>query len=353
MSTNAVTKRTRSLVRGAVPSPPRPRRSPAARGRATRLPLGDQVVVLDADADVVVALHRGAHLGDHRAVLRRVGKDLEQLPAHVDAGLDGEDVARLEGAGAVPGMGTIVDLEPDPVAEPVRHVEKRLGAGDRVVGALVGPRRIEGRVHPLGEAEPGHAARHHLARRVAPGLEGAAGPRRLLGRGLRVAHDLVDRALLGAEAAARGKGAGDVGGVAAEAGADVHHDHVALPDPAVVGVVVILGRVGARADDGDERRAVAAVPAERRLEHRLGLVLPHAGLQRPHDLAERPDRQVDRAAEHRLLGGTLPGAEAVEDRVRVAHRQARVPVGERRMKCAPRVSESVSAASAVAKSRRV
>src|SRR5438067_6122666 len=86
-----------ALTRGA--SHPRARAAPAARQvrrarppqhrlhlvavarRAGREPLhagvGDEVVVLDAHADVAVALHHGTDLRDHRAVARRVGEVLE------------------------------------------------------------------------------------------------------------------------------------------------------------------------------------------------------------------------------------------------------------------------------------
>src|SRR5215218_6698852 len=38
----------------------------------------DDIVVLDPHADILVALDRGPHAGDHRPVLRRVGQDVEQ-----------------------------------------------------------------------------------------------------------------------------------------------------------------------------------------------------------------------------------------------------------------------------------
>src|SRR4051794_27076528 len=50
--------------------------------------VGDDVVVLDAHADVAVLLHRRTDLRDHRAVAWRVLDDLEQIAANVDAWLD-------------------------------------------------------------------------------------------------------------------------------------------------------------------------------------------------------------------------------------------------------------------------
>src|ERR1035437_10798019 len=58
----------------------------------------DDVIVLDANAGILEPHDRGADLGDERAVLRRVGKNVERTRADVDARLDGERVADLVGA---------------------------------------------------------------------------------------------------------------------------------------------------------------------------------------------------------------------------------------------------------------
>jgi hypothetical protein len=65
----------------------------------------------------------------------------------------------------------IVHLEPDPVAQAVGHVQEGLRAADRLLAALVGPRRIEGGVHALREPEPGDAARQPLPGNVTTRLD--------------------------------------------------------------------------------------------------------------------------------------------------------------------------------------
>ena len=193
-------------------------------------PVGDDVIVLDPDPDVLVALHRGAHLGDHRAVLRRIGQDIEQLAADVDAGLDGEHVAlggscrcrtrgaddralraRSRGPAHGPCRGTTGCRRPGSSSHWSAQGGSKVASTPSVSPSWATPRATTAR-----------AASRQASNR-------ARLDRALRRRGLRVAHDLVDRPLLAPEVAARGQGAGDVGGVAAEAGADVHHHHFALP----------------------------------------------------------------------------------------------------------------------------
>src|SRR5215208_383899 len=185
----------------------------------------DGVVILDPDPDVAVALDGGSDVRDHRAVLRRVGQDVEQAAADVDAGLDREHLALLKLGGSIRDRRRIVHLQPDPVTEAVRHVEKSLGAAHRLARTLVSPRRIERGVHALDQAEPRDAARQDRACRVGPRRGRRPRPDDAFRRGLRIADDLVYGALLRRERATHRQCAGDVGRVALVAGADVdHHD---------------------------------------------------------------------------------------------------------------------------------
>src|SRR5262245_1733496 len=65
--------------------------------QATRRPLKavlcDEIVVLDSDTDIGMSLHRARDLFLERAVLRRVGNDVEEILADVDAGFDAERTA--------------------------------------------------------------------------------------------------------------------------------------------------------------------------------------------------------------------------------------------------------------------
>ena len=71
----------------------------------------------------------------------------------------------------------------------------------------------------------------------------APGPATRSAARLGIADDLVDRSLLWRESPVHRDRAGHVRRVAAPAGADVHHDHIARLHLPVVGLVVVLGRV--------------------------------------------------------------------------------------------------------------
>src|SRR5688500_16643531 len=134
--------RSRRIIR---PCPSGHRR-PVRRARHRRLDLGDlarrarqplepaprdDVVVLDAHADVRVALDHRPDARRHGAVARRVRQQAQELGVHVHAGLDGEDVALLDRALAEVVARRVVHLEPDAVPEPVRQEERVLLAEPR------------------------------------------------------------------------------------------------------------------------------------------------------------------------------------------------------------------------------
>src|SRR5687767_11114182 len=60
--------------------------------------VGQEIRILDAHADLVVALHHWPHAGNERPVLGRVRQEVEQASADVDAWLDHERIAGLIGA---------------------------------------------------------------------------------------------------------------------------------------------------------------------------------------------------------------------------------------------------------------
>src|SRR5690349_14922846 len=63
---------------------------------ALQLVAGDEVVVLYADAGVLVAAHRREHLGDERPIFWGVRQCIKGRCADVDARLDREGVTLLE-----------------------------------------------------------------------------------------------------------------------------------------------------------------------------------------------------------------------------------------------------------------
>ena len=116
---------------------------------------GDDVIVFDAHAGVLILEDRSAHLRNERAVLRRIGQYVERLRAHVDAWLDRERIADGKlGIGPV-FLHRVVHRESDAVRDAVNHPQVRLTTLRRAHGAVHVPRRIEGGLHAFHQPEGG------------------------------------------------------------------------------------------------------------------------------------------------------------------------------------------------------
>ena len=217
----------------------------------------------------------------------------------------------------------VVHLETDPVTDAVNHPEHRLLALPWLCDAIGLPRRVERRRVAVNEAELRESlGAHHLGRILRRDAR-QAGLAVALGGRLRVAHDLIERALVGRELARHRHRARDVGGVSLILGRRVHDDQVALRDCPMIAHVVQLCPVGARANDRAVGWAGRTETCKRALHRRLDLVLPLR-------LGRRHDRPVSLAAdlgglsEQGELGRALPGANRRDDRARVSHVESRV-----------------------------
>src|ERR1051325_8178348 len=87
--------------------------------------VSDDVVVLDANAGILVLLHSSTHGGDEGAILRRVRQNVECATADVDPRLDREGVADLVRALAEVRLRRIVHREAESVRDAVDHPEIR------------------------------------------------------------------------------------------------------------------------------------------------------------------------------------------------------------------------------------
>ena len=154
-------------------------------------------------------------------------------PRQVDAGLDREAHAGLDQVRlALDHVRRLVGGQADPVADAVDEVLAVAGVGD------------------------------HLARGAVDLLAGDARADRLEAGLLGAADDLVHLALLVGRLADV-HGAGRVGAVAVLDAAEVQHDHVAVLDHPLADLVVRVGAVGARADDGEVDLRVAVLAQQR------------------------------------------------------------------------------------------
>jgi uncharacterized protein YecE (DUF72 family) len=140
----------------------------------------DRVVVLDAHAHVAVALDRRADPRDHRAVARRVGQQARAAPGSRRPGLDREHVARRAACGrrgsTAPGRAPRARSRARARAAEERH------CGTAARRPCTAPRRVEGRVGRLDQAEPREPARdHRVGGRLQRPASGAPA-RRALGR---------------------------------------------------------------------------------------------------------------------------------------------------------------------------
>src|SRR3954452_325913 len=169
-----------------------------------------------------------------------LGGDDDVLDAHaeaageVDAGLDREAHPGLDRV-LLPldHVGRLVRGHPDPVPDAMDEAVAVAGVGD------------------------------HPARGAVDLLAGHAGAHRLVARLLRAPHHLEDLALLRGRLADVDR-ARRVGAVAVLEPAEVEHDHVTRLDPPVARLVMRVGAVRARADDGEVDLAVAVLEEQRR-----------------------------------------------------------------------------------------
>ena len=113
------------------------------------------------------------------------------------------------------------------------------------------------------------------------GFVGDAGLRLRQRGGLRRTDQVVQRALLLAEAAVDRERAGDVGRIAAVFGAGIDQHQVAVVGRRIVGAVVQHAGIAAGADDAAVGR-FGIVLAEHALDLGLQFVLAHAGTHRAH-----------------------------------------------------------------------
>src|SRR3954469_6851484 len=172
--------------------------------------LVDELQLLRQAAEVATALG-----GDDHQVLDPYTK----LARQVDAGLDRHHFAGLEHVlGALRDARLLVDLDADPVAEPVAEALAVTGGGDPLTGDAVDVLGLD-------------AGRNGLERGF-----------------LRLVHGLVDGAG-GLAGIAGGKGAGAIGAVAVQLRAHVEDDQLGAADLALARLGVRKGPVGAGGDD--------------------------------------------------------------------------------------------------------
>src|SRR6185503_18198715 len=98
----------------------------------------------------------------------------------------------------------VVDVETDSVSNAVEVEEVALPTSPRVRAAEIGPRRVEGGVRRFDEPEPGEPARDRRAGAIAHPCPERTQRCGALRRRLRIAHELIDLALLGSKLAAHG-----------------------------------------------------------------------------------------------------------------------------------------------------
>ena len=125
---------------------------------------------------------------------------------------------------------------------------------------------------------------------------------------------VVDERLLGGEPPADGVRARDVARVAAELGARVDQQEVAVAEGARRGREVQDGRVIARRHDRLEREEITSVPEERGLEQHLQLTLAAARCDQRHELGEAGARRV-RGRPHALELEIVLGVMDPDERV--------------------------------------
>src|SRR5580704_12105730 len=197
-------------------------------GRSRLMPFLRSLV--ETAMDVLCEMGQGACavLGHDQGVLDTNAA----VPGNVDTGLDCDDEAGGEDSSAqLTDRRGLVDIEADAV-----------------------PRAV---LETLGPARRGD----DLAADVVDLLGADAGADGLGAGGLRLADDGEDAGQLAIRFRIDAEGAGHVGAVALEGGAEVDHDGVAPVDGARTGVVVGLGRVLARRDDRLEGGALCAAAA--------------------------------------------------------------------------------------------
>src|SRR5262245_9835933 len=107
--------------------------------------VGDDVVILDAHAGVLVLQNIRAHLRNERAVARRIRQHLERIRRDVDTGFDHERVAYLEFAVTERPLPRVVYSEAEAVGDAVDHPEVRLAAGGTATAVRL-PGWIEQRI---------------------------------------------------------------------------------------------------------------------------------------------------------------------------------------------------------------
>ena len=173
------------------------------------------------------------------------------------------------------------------------------------------------------EAEPDEPLRLDArGRRPDPRVR-SAGPD-LRHRGLlRSQHDVVDRALLPAEAAVRRIGPRDVGRIVAVFSSRVVQDDVAVPDLAVVRVPVQEDGIRAGCHDRGVRHAAHAVLRAVPVQRLLDLELVSARRRRFHRQDVPSPRDLGRAADESDLVGVLDDPQLVKERTRVDDRRRR------------------------------
>ena len=218
----------------------------------------------------------------------------------VDAGLDGDHPARLEGPVE---RREVVDAKPERMPEAVHEI---LPAG-RFLRAVLGDllRRDQAEAEKLVvHLELGSPA--PVARRRADGGPGDRGVEDAVDR-------VVHRALPRGEAAADGIGAGQVGVVVGVAGADVDKEQLAVVADPVVGVVVEDAGALPR---GDDRLVGHLRPVLRELvdQLRLEFVFHHPRLEAGEHPPQADVGDVDRPAEELHFGRILHGAQVSHDR---------------------------------------
>ncbi len=152
---------------------------------------------------------------------------------------------------------------------------------------------------PLQQSELHQPLGDHPHRRLVRVVPVIAGAHARDGRAVRLQHHLVNRALLGREAAVDGQRAGDVGGVALELAAGVHQQQVAVVERLVVVAVMQDAAVRAAADD----RVIGGV----------GVVTPELVQQLGHHLVLGGARAAEaHDALMRLRGDARAGAQQLE-----------------------------------------
>src|ERR1051325_686748 len=212
----------------------------------------DEVIVLDADAQL--------------------------LRLNVDAGLDGEDFARLHGERVVADIMYVhAQVVPEAMNEEALHS----------VFAPIRVARAQGALAQVLLREALQVAMRHA--RLPVGRDGR----------LRIEHKLVDGSLARGELSVGGKGTRDVGCVERILRADVAHDQIAVVYLLMILFVVKDGRIDAATDDGGEAGTLRAVAREGRFENSLHLELVEPGAQVCHDGALRFARDVYRLLQQR------------------------------------------------------